>query len=166
MSLWCSVRGLIVADTFAEYTPAALYRAQCVVDHLPRITGSEGPAQFYVTVKRGTNQTICGWDELHQYSNLGGGRRGNQFEAQSQVLISVCGDLRDRWLPQTLPEVTKTLARLASRLSIDTCLVSVEDDCGQKFLFNNPKWLRDMPMSDWMLRHGIAQDWSEEDDTT
>lgn len=165
MSLWCYVRGLVVADTFAEYTPAALYRAQCVVDHLPRITGSEGPAQFYVTTKRGHNQTMFE-DELRQCSNLGGGRWGDRFEAQSQVLISICGDLRDRWLPQTLPEVTKTLARLASRLSIDSCLVSVEDDCGQKFLFNNPRWLRDMPMSDWMLRHGIARDWRKEGDTT
>ena len=145
MSLWCYVRGIIVADTFAEYTPAALYRAQSVVDHLPRISGSEGDAQFYIVTKRGHNQTMFG------------------FEAQSQVLISICGDLRDSWLPQTLPEVTKALARLASRLSIDTCLVSVEDDCGQKFLFNNPKWLRDMPMSDWMLRHGIARDWNDEE---
>ena len=163
MSLWCYVRGLIVADTFAEYTPAALYRAQCVVDHLPRISGSERDAQFYIATKRGHNQTMFGWDELHQFSNLGGGRRGDRFEAQSEVLISICGDLRDRWLPQTLPEVTKALARLASRLSIDTCLVSVEDDCGQKFLFNNPKWLRDMPMSDWMLRHGFAGDWNDEE---
>lgn len=166
MSLWCYVRGLIVADTFAEYTPAALYRAQCVVDHLPRITGSERDAQLYVTTKCGNNQFTYGWDELHQYSNLGGGRRRNCFEAQSEVLISICGDLRDRWLPQTLPEVTRALARLASRLFIDSCIVSVEDDCGQKFLFNNPKWLRDMPMSDWMLRHGIARDWREDGDTT
>lgn len=156
MSLWCFVRGIIVADTFAEYTPEALYRAQSVVDHLPRITGSEGQAQFYVTTKRGHNISMCGSDELHQQSNLGAGRRGGIFRAQSQVLISVCGDLRDRWLPQTLPEVTKALSRLASRLSIDTCLVLVEDDCGQCFLFNNPKWLREMPMSDWMRRHGIA----------
>lgn len=156
MSMWCFVHGIIVADTFADYTPAALYRTQSVVDHLPRITGSEGPAQFYVTTKRGHNVFMCGLDELHQRSNLGDGRYGDHFRAQSQVLISICGELRDRWLPQTLPEVTKALSRLASRLSINTCLVSVEDDCGQRFLFDNPKWLRDMPMSDWMQRHGIA----------
>ncbi len=42
MSMWTYVRGMILADAYAGYTPAALYQAQLVVDHLPRITGSGG----------------------------------------------------------------------------------------------------------------------------
>lgn len=157
MSVVLSLRILLQSTRRQHYIEHNLWSTIFRAFQVPR------GAQFYIATKRGHNQTMFGLDELHQFSNLGGGRWGDRFEAQSQVLISICGDLRDRWLPQTLPEVTKALARLASRLSIDTCLVSVEDDCGQKFLFNNPKWLRDMPMSDWMLRHGIARDWNDEE---
>lgn len=155
MSMWTYVRGMILADAYAGYTPAALYQAQLVVDHLPRITGSEGPVQFYVTSRRGHNMSMC-CDEFGQCSNLGEGRRGDWFHSQSEVLITLCGNLRDRTFEQTLRETTKALARLASRLDVETCLVSVESDYDQRFLFNNPEWLRWMPRSDWLTDHCIA----------
>lgn len=163
MSMWTYVRGVILVDTWADYTPAALYQAQSVVDHLPRITGSEGPVQFYVTSRRGYNMVrFC--DEYDQQSNLGEGRFQDKFKSQSEVLITLCGNLRDRMLPQTLRETTRALTRLASRLDVGTCLVSIEDDCGQRFLFNNPEWLRQIPNSDWLLQHCVARHWCEEEE--
>lgn len=155
MSMWTYVRGVILADAYAGYTPAALYQAQLVVDHLPRITGSEGPVQFYVTSRRGYN-TAMGCDEFGQNSNLGEGRRGDWFRSQSEVLITLCGNLRDRTFGQTLRETTRALTRLASRLDVYTCLVSVVSDCNQKFLFDNPEWIRWMPRSDWLSDHCIV----------
>lgn len=155
MSMWTYVRGMILADTYALYTPAALYRAQSVIDHLPRITGSEGSAEFYVTGRRGYN-IVSYCDELFQQSNLGGGRFGDRFESQSEVLITICGNLRDRTFHQTLHETTKALSRLASRLDVETCLVSVQGDCGSRFLFEDPEWIRMMPRSDWMVDHHIV----------
>lgn len=124
MSSWTYVRGLIEAETFAQSDAEAIFKSQTIVDHLPRITGSEGPASIVVVPKPGWHNNSGFTDELGHFSNLGKGRHGS-FPVKSTVLLVLHGNLRDRWFSQTLYEVTKCLARLSSRLYVRDCLVCV-----------------------------------------
>lgn len=148
MSYWTYVRGVIEVDTCAETDPEAMFMAQSVVNHLPRITGSEGDANIYCIRPVGHNVS-SNWDEFDVPSNLyTPGSYFHSFETQTRILIVISGNLRDRKFHETIRETTKFLNRLGSRLSIDHCLVSV-GTYEKSYVFNDPKYLHDIDLSDW-----------------
>lgn len=128
----------------------SMYKAQTVVNHLPRITGSEGGVEYYLNLVNGQNFSSS-VDEFDRFSNLYNSRYSRSFETQTCVLIAMDGSLRDREFKQTLFETTKALSRLASRLWIDSCFVSVRGDAwsGREYIFNNPRWLLDIDRTYW-----------------
>ena len=63
MSSWTYVSGLIEVDTFAQTSAEAIFKAQTVVNHLPRITGSEGAAHFVVVPMPGWPNQSSGCDD-------------------------------------------------------------------------------------------------------
>ena len=159
MSSWTYVSGLIEVDTFAQTDAEAIFKAQTVVEHLPRITGSEGPAHFVVTPMPGWHNRSSSLDELGHHSDLGERqypRRWSVFRTQSSVLLTLHGNMRDRWFDQTLFETTKCLSRLASRLHVRDCLVRVSG-FDRQYIFDSPDWLYQMPSSGWADR---IVDWS------
>lgn len=148
MSQWTYVNGVIKVDTFSRSSAETLYLVQTVVNHLPAISGSEGDVQYYITIENGYN-TSSNVDEFNNFSNLGNGWTGRRlFEYQSCALITMSGALRDRTFEETLRETTKALARLSSRLFVDECIVLVRS-YWNSFVFDNPKWMKDMDVSDW-----------------
>ena len=159
MSSWTYVSGLIEVDTFAQTSAEAIFKAQTVVDHLPRITGSEGSAHFVVVPMPGWPNQSSGLDELGHFSDLGDKRypsRWTPFQSQSGMLLVLHGSLRDRWFDQTLHETTKCLTRLASRLHVRDCLVRVSG-FDRQYIFDTPDWIYSMPNSGWKDR---LVDWS------
>ena len=111
---------------------------------MPRITGSEGNASYYVILPNGHNQRSS-TDEYDQYSNLGEPQFYKRkytyaFKTQSQAIIIIDGDLRDRVLMQTYKEVIHVLNRIASRASIRSCVVNVTDWYEEKTIVN-PNYL-------------------------
>lgn len=159
MSSWTYVSGLIEVDTFAQTDAEAIFKAQTVVEHLPRITGSEDAAHFVVVPMPGWHNQSSGLDELGHFSDLGDKHysgRWNPFHSQSGVLLALHGSLRDRWFEQTLHETTKCLTRLASRLHVRDCLVRVSG-FDRQYIFDSPDWIRQMPNGGWKDR---LVDWS------
>lgn len=148
MSCWTYVTGVIDVDTFARSDAEAMYLAQTVANHLPRITGSEGDAKFYFSRPEGycTSSNV---DEFDKPSNLYDDRYFRMFTTQDRILITIQGNLRDRLFKQTLMETTKMLARLSSRLYVNDCLVRVQSDMGETFIFDSPKWIRHRETTDW-----------------
>ena len=149
MSSWTYVHGSILVDTCSRSTPETLYKVQTVLNHLPRISGSEGPAKFYPILLDGHSYSST-HDEFERFSNLGDRRNSRYgcFETQSRCLIVLHGGLRDRMFEQTLYETTKALSRLSSRLLVQECLITV-NGFDKDFLFNNPEWLQDNYDSTW-----------------
>ena len=144
MSLWTHVQGFIKIDTFQHSNTDTIHFAQKLVDHLPRITGSEGNASYYVILPNGHNQRSS-TDEYDQYSNLGEPQFYKRkytyaFKTQSQAIIIIDGDLRDRVLMQTYKEVIHVLNRISSRASICSCVVNINDWYEEKTIVN-PNYL-------------------------
>jgi len=149
MSIWSRVTGVIVAETISRSTAEAMYIAQTVVNHLPKIYGSEGCAKFYINALKGLN-TSSNVDEFNKRSNLM--QRENQwglFEWQTKILITVEGSLRDASFQNTLRETTRMLSRLSSRLWVKSCLISVSSDKKQ-FIFHDPDWIIKQELTDWV----------------
>lgn len=148
MSVWSYVTGVIEVDTFAGSDAEAMFLAQTIVDHLPKIDGSEQCAKFYLNKMQGY-ETSSNADEFLQRSNL---RRGEHylglFKWQTHILITVNGSLRDADFEHALRDTTRMLARLSSRISVMNCLISVSSE-GKQFIFDNPDWILSRKDSGW-----------------
>lgn len=151
MSVWSYVKGVIEVDTFARSDAEAMFLAQTVVNHLPKIYGSEESAKYYLNrpVDYGGSSSE---DEFGVESNLMQGENcWGTFEVQSRILITLEGQLRDVEFEEALRNTTKMLARLSSRLWVKSCLVSVESR-GRRFVFVDPEWVADRDLSGWTDR--------------
>lgn len=150
MSYWTYVNGIIKVDTFALSDAEAMYKAQTVINHLPQITGSEGPAHVYCIRPFGSNWSST-TDEFGKETNLYTDHQFKTFEYQSDIIIALNGDLRDRRFDQTLRETTEWIARLSSRLGVYNCLISVESSHEhKKFIFHNPDWVINRDIGEWV----------------
>lgn len=88
MSYWTYVTGVIEVDTCARSDAEAMYLAQTVVNHLPRITGSERNAEFHYVHYAGKNSDHCSWQSSG--SNLQSNTARNHKNA-GKTLVKTLG---------------------------------------------------------------------------
>lgn len=140
MSIWSHVHGIIEVDTCGLTSAEAMYFAQTVVDHLPRIDGSEGPVEYYLNLKKGHN-CFGNTDENRNFTNLyTPGSYSKSIEYQSCVIITLQGDLRDCMFDEALRMITKVLNRLSRHLVVTGCSVTV-CSIDKQYTFANPSWM-------------------------
>ena len=139
MSQWSYVRGTIVVEPMGRTQPEKRYILDTVLDHLPRVTGSEGDMDVYVVQKAGHN-SFSSCDEfgertnnLKDYDGRKSFHRG-WLRVQSEYILVVDGSLRDRNLPETKKEFMKWLCRLAKRVWVREILVTIESYEGRILL--------------------------------
>lgn len=158
MSQWAYVHGTIVVSPMGRTQPEKRYILDTVLDHLPRVTGSEGDMDVYVIQKNGENSS-CSEDEFgYQTDNLTNWygrkeRRGGWLRMQREYILVVDGALRDRTFTETKAAFLKWLCRLAKRVTVETVQVSVESYDGELMLrddhdkfwnmFETPSWVQD-----------------------
>lgn len=145
MSMWSYVKGVVTVEP-PGHGQAAMDFVLCeVVDHLPRVTGSEGDMHVEIVRREGHNQS-CNHDEFGVPSNLGRspwGGRGGWFDAQCTYDLLLTGSLRDRWFDDTLREFSKWMVRLSKRVFVEDVFVKVYDMYGRLALFNGGHPWRD-----------------------
>jgi hypothetical protein len=123
--------------------PEKRYVLDTVLEHLPRVTGSEGDMNVYVIQPKGHNSS-CSCDELGQRSNKGTGDWSN-FETQDNYILVVDGRLRDRLFNETKREFIKWLCRLAKRIVVEDILICIcSDDKGSYTLQESHEGFYDM----------------------
>lgn len=123
MSFWTYIDGVITVSPMGRTQPEKRYILDTVLEHLPKVQGSEKNMTVKVIQKPGYNSS-CSHDEFWQRSNLGNGRYGT-FETQDKYLLMLNGDLRDRKFDETYREFVKWLCRLAKRVNVDSVLVRI-----------------------------------------
>ena len=126
MSMWTYVSGTIQVHVEGRTQPEIEYVLKTVLEHLPKVTGSEEDMRVYINRRDGYNMSSS-HDEFGQQSNLENGFRGG-FETQSIYFLTVDGTLRDRTFEETLKEFSKWLTRLSRRIWVCDVLAEVSGD--------------------------------------
>lgn len=124
MSWWTYAKGIVEVVPLGRTQAEKSYILETVINHLPRVTGSEEDMNIHTIQKSGYNLSdSC--DEFSRRTHLGNGRRGN-FELQQTYYLLVEGSFRDRMFKQTYREMQKWLCRLAKRVSVQDVMIEVE----------------------------------------
>lgn len=142
MSSWTYVQGLIELDVPGRTQAEKNYILQTVIDHLPKVTGSEKSMNIYTIQTAGHDS----WQNFDEFYN-----RVEDFRTQSRYFLVLDGNLRDRYYEDTFKELNKFLNRLGKRLMVDSVYVRLYDynhshiftnknDCYGKMFENDDPW--------------------------
>lgn len=91
MSLWTHVTGAISVKVYTQSNEQTLNYARHMLANAPKVTGSEGDMQTFVNLLSGYNYV--------EFDN------GIKRKWQTEVIISLVGNLRDRTIDQTKQEL-------------------------------------------------------------
>lgn len=131
MSSWTYVNGIIVVSPMGRTQYEKTYILNTVLDHLPRVTGSEGDMDLYINIKNGTNSSSS-CDEFGYVTNnlidsYGGKSRSQGWlRTQDEYILTINGSLRDMEFSKTLKEFNNWLCRLAKRVLVEEIIVEVK----------------------------------------
>lgn len=142
MSSWTYVQGLIELDVPGRTQAEKNYILQTVIDHLPKVTGSEKSMNIYTIQTAGYDS----WQNFDEFYN-----RVEDFKTQSKYFLVLDGNLRDRHYKDTFKELNKFLNRLGKRLMVDSVYVRLynyehshiftnKNDCYGKMFENDNPW--------------------------
>lgn len=177
MSWWTHIRGMITVSPMGRTQAEKRYILETVLEHLPRVTGSEGDMDVHIVQRSGYNLSSS-HDEFGMRTNnlidIWSGntrsRRHGHLEVQMEYFLVLEADLRDRMFDETKKEFVKWLVRLAKRVSVDDVLVTVSDGWsknwlirgGKKFgdLNESPSWSPDY-VKDEKSRDFVGPNWCE-----
>lgn len=127
MSMWTYIRGLIELDVPGRTQAEKDYILQTVIDHLPKVTGSERNMEIHTVRAYGHDM----WSNRDELDNL-----ALDFRTQSRYFLVLDGSLRDRYYKDTFKELNKFLNRLAKRLIVDSAYVQL-NGYGLSYTFTN-----------------------------
>lgn len=158
MSWWTYINGTIKVWSIGETQAEIEYYLKSVLDHLPRVTGSEEDMQIYVNKINGYNSS-CSHDEFGNPSNLGTGYF-KDFETQDTYLLTLDGSLRDRKIEETKKEFFKWLVRLSKRIYVKSALIKIQDHNDENEILINTGWLDSLKDEDdiWKPRLMLRED--------
>ena len=116
MSYWTHIIGVLHVDTYIEHDNIAEY-VEDILKNAPKITGSEGDADIFVNQQSGyciftsCDCNRCEYKDTIQFVDTGGfvceapdDYKCPSGKYQTRVVITVCGDLRDRMQSETKKE--------------------------------------------------------------
>lgn len=130
MSYWCYINGTVVVRPMGRTQAEKRYILDTVLNHLPRVTGSEGDMNIYVIKKNGFNYSSSS-DEFGEITNnlidhYGDKSRNGWLQIQDEYILVVNAALRDREFKQTFYEFMKWICRLGKRISIEDILIEIK----------------------------------------
>ena len=128
MSHWTNIIGSIIVSPMGDTQAQMRYILDTVLAHLPLVTGSEKNMFTHVIERSGTNEWVS-HDEFAQYSQQAQERYSHDgIRMQSEYIIVVEGDLRDRRRKETIREFINWLCRLAKRIHVEAVSVMITAD--------------------------------------
>ena len=142
MSWWTYINGTILVSPMGRSQPEKRYILDTVLEHLPRVTGSEGDMEVYVQQRAGHNSSSSHDEFGMRTNNLRdwNGRktfRNGWHETQGQYIITVWANLRDRHFEETKREFMNWLCRLAKRVFVEDVLVNIKGDYDREWLIKD-----------------------------
>lgn len=121
MSNWTYISGQVTVVPSGQGNHAKRFVLEEVLEHLPRVPGSEGPMSWHIIQKHG-HDSSANVDEFGIRTNLS--ERG-WWETQTTYIVVLEGALRDTYYEDTLKAFVKWLNRLSKRIWVEDMLVRV-----------------------------------------
>lgn len=160
MSCWTYVDGVIEVRPAGRSQLEIKYVLDTVLEHLPRVTGSENDMSVFTLQESGYSESSS-HDEFHVPYKYR--RDGFWADVQRNYIIVVNGSLRDRVVEETYKEFQKWLCRLAKRVGVESVFVRIRgnslktksfykecvlnyseyDDNPYERMFESPSWSSD-----------------------
>lgn len=126
MSHWTYARGTVEVSPMGRTQAEKRYILETVLDHLPKVTGSEGPMDIYIVQPKGHSMSSS-HTEFGMYGGYINWDKDNlSLQVQDEYILVIDGSLRDREFDQTFREFQKWLCRLAKRMDIHDVMVEVK----------------------------------------
>ena len=124
MSYWTYINGTITVSPMGRTQAEKRYILETVLDHLPRVTGSERDMNVYIIQKNGYNSS----SSHTEFGEWGGYRDWKTLstEVQDEYILVVNASLRDRKFSETYREFQNWLCRLAKRVDVEDVLVEIQ----------------------------------------
>ena len=156
MSMWTYITGAIEVSVPGRTQAEIDYILQTVLDHLPRVTGSEGDMEIYINRHEG-HCSSCSCDEYEMNTNNLVDMYGDKDQKRGWLRTQDCytlalhGALRDRGVGKTTREFMKWLCRLSKRLMVGEVLVNIRgydrsvlinDSESYREMYEDPSWSR------------------------
>ena len=117
MSRWTHITSCMSVDTCIENRKRIKKSIVDYINKAPKITGSEGDAEVYITLQRGYN--ISSWKR----------NKNNDFvHYQSCIIISIQGDLRDKDGETTKEEFINFLNYIKQKYIVRDYSINIEDE--------------------------------------
>ena len=143
MSYWSFVHGTVTVLPFGRTQAEKRYLLDTVLDHLPKVTGSEGDMNIYCIQKNGYSES-CSYTEFGEQKPF----ETLSTKMQSEYILVVDGNLRDRKFAQTYREFIKWLVRLSKRLGVEEVLVEIKDHAKYSLIQNRNQGNNGEPFSE------------------
>jgi len=140
MSFWSYIQGTIEVETMPDFHSREDLETyvKYVIDEINKktggITGSEGPAEFFVN--------------SHRYASM----FSNAGEGFTKAYITIHGHLRDRSNHETIPEFKKFISHLYLYMDIENILVRTSDSL-QSHLFTSAEIGSDHLSNTFLAEH-------------
>lgn len=141
MSYWTYINGCITVRPFGRTQAEKTYILQTVLEHLPRVTGSEGDMVVHIVQKAGHSSSST-HDEFGEMTNnlkdMDGykSRKYGWLHTQNRYILVLEAALRDREFKTTYLEFQKWLCRLAKRVGVEDVLVNIGDNFKNEIITN------------------------------
>ena len=123
MSRWTHITSCMSVDTCIENRKRIKKSIMNYINNAPKITGSEGDAEVYVTLQRGYN--VSSWKQ---------DGTGDFIQYQTCIIISIQGDLRDKDGESTKEEFIEFLHYIEKEYIIRDYSINIEDENHDKII--------------------------------
>ena len=132
MSWWSYVNGVVEVTPLGRTQAEKRYILETILNHLPRVTGSEGDMEVHIIQLNGHNSSSSCDEYGDQTNNLVDSfgyksQRRGWLQVQDNYVLMLNGSLRDRTFEETFKEFMKWLCRLSKRTTLRNILVRVYD---------------------------------------
>lgn len=137
MSRWTHIHGIIEVSPFGHTQAEKTYVLETILEHQPRVTGSEEDMSVRYMIKPGYNHWSS-HDELGVYYGYPSYRKYDKEagEGQDSYLVILDADLRDRTYRSTFKELINWLCRLSKRVMVDDILIKIIDEYGEEHIIS------------------------------
>lgn len=127
---WTYISGTIEVDVLGRTQAEINYILTTILNHLPRVSGSEKDMEVYVNRREGHNCSSSADeydDRTNNLINLHGVKDQSTgwLRKQSLYVLTVRGDLRDCTFEPTFRSFMNWLCRLSKRLEVTSVLVRI-----------------------------------------